>query len=226
MFTRILAPALLRAENAPTPPTLPGRYGFATVRAEANHLGIPCQCLLDHGSPPSFIVQTLSCSWCPHIPSFMVPALGIFCRILVSQNQPKLSTGCHNQGYRTSQIKLSCEIRLQNQDSAFLGIKKRSILVNHFYPFISLPIPSGTRSRRGFDHPPEYFAARRKGPLTPGPPNSRKNARQGPPVLGEKPVEMLTGAGAYSIILTPLITMFFIWLLDFWTHFCYHALIS
>ena len=91
MLARILAPAFLRAENAPTPSSLPGRYGFAAVRAEADHPGIPGQCLLDHGSPPSFIVQTLSCSLCPHIPSFMVPALGIFYRILVSQNQPKLS---------------------------------------------------------------------------------------------------------------------------------------
>ena len=150
MLARILAPAFLRAENAPTPSSLPGRYGFAAVRAEADHPGIPGQCLLDHGSPPSFIVQTLSCSWCPHIPSFMVPALGIFYRILVSQNQPKLSTGCLNQGYRTSKIKLSCEIRLQNQDSAFLGIKKRSILVNHFYPFISLPNTIGNSVPQGF----------------------------------------------------------------------------
>ena len=71
-------------------------------------------------------------------------------RILVSQNHPKLSTVCLNQGYRASKIKLSCEIRLQNQDSAFLGIKKRSILVNHFYPFISLPNTIGNSVPQGF----------------------------------------------------------------------------
>lgn len=87
-------------------------------------------------------VHTFHRSWYPH--------WVFFYRILVSQNQPKLSTGCLNQGYRTSQIKLSCEIRLQNQDSAFLGIKKRSILVNHFYPFISLPNTIGNSVPQGF----------------------------------------------------------------------------
>ena len=42
MLSGVLAPALLRAEDASSPATGPGGYGFATVRAEADNPGIPC----------------------------------------------------------------------------------------------------------------------------------------------------------------------------------------
>ena len=124
-----------------------------------------------------------------------------FCRVLVSNFLLMLKDALETV------IMLLYGKRPQNFDSVYFHSKKhddRDVLSPVL--FSTVETSKTLDPAKLFEHPRYISRQSQKGP-DPGPTNSRKLARQGPPVLGKKAVEMHIGGWGGIVSLTFFLTI-------------------